>query len=330
MPKQKDLDLDKGDLFQSLIRSLPGLFILFDIDGRTHWWNSRLEQYTGYTGDQIKSMSVLDLLDEQNKEVVKKKIKETFQQGEADLELQTEKSDGSKQVFLLTGVSVVLKGGDFIIATGIDITSKEEERLKNIIDEKNTLLEETHHRIKNNLTAVIGLLGMQSDQVKDEHIKNMFNDSVNRVKSMSMIHEMLYEQGDYTKIDFKPYVKKLIKHLASMYQTQDISIESHVDDNLYFDIKQSIPCSLIINELTSNAFKHGCKGQEKCIIKVSLTRENGLNKLVVFDNGKGSVDINKKTSLGMSLIKGLTQQLEGEWDVQQEYGTSFIIKFQTK
>ncbi|MEX0686432.1 MAG: histidine kinase dimerization/phosphoacceptor domain -containing protein, partial [Balneolales bacterium] len=251
MPKQKDLDLTKEDLFQSLIRSLPGLFILFDIEGRIHWWNTRLEQYTGYTREQIKSMSVLDLLDEQNKEIVEKKIKDTFHQGETNLELNIEKSDGSKQVFLLTGVPVVLKGGDFIIATGIDITSKEEARLNNIIDEKNTLLEETHHRIKNNLTTVISLLNMQSDQVKDEHVKNMFNDNVNRVKSMSMIHEMLYEQGDYTKIDFKPYVKKLFRHLASMYQTQDISIESHVDDNLYLDIKQSIPCSLIINELTS-------------------------------------------------------------------------------
>lgn len=240
MQTLEKLDLSKENLIESLIKSMPGLFILFDKEGRIHWWNSRLEHYSGYTAEQIRGLKVLEFLDEHNKKAVEKKIEETFQKGEADVEIQTKTSEGNIQVFLLTGVSMELQGGNFIIATGIDITSKEQERLKKIIDEKNILLKEVHHRVKNNLTIISGLLSMQSDQIEDEHTKNLFQESISRVNSMSMIHEMLYEQGDFSNIDFKSYLKKLIEQLTSMYQTQSIKVETEIDDHIYFDVNKGI------------------------------------------------------------------------------------------
>ncbi|MEX0772764.1 MAG: histidine kinase dimerization/phosphoacceptor domain -containing protein [Balneolales bacterium] len=329
MPKQENLDLSKENLIESLIKSMPGLFVLFDQDGRIHWWNKRLEHYSGYSEEQIKDMKVLELVDEHNKGFLNRKIEETFQKGEATAEIRINTSSEGALLILLTGVSLELQGGKFIIASGIDITSKEQERLKKIIDEKNTLLEEVHHRIKNNLSVVSSLLSMQGDQAKDEQVKKLLQESVTRVKSMSMVHQMLYEQEDFSKINFQPYVKKLVEHLALMYKTKNTSIETEVDDHIYFDLQNGVPCALIIHELTSNAFKHGCKGQEKCKIKISLTREQGVNTLTVYDNGTGSFDLKKKKGLGMTLIQGLASQLKGKLDVQKNGGTSFIVTFKT-
>ncbi|MEX0928623.1 MAG: histidine kinase dimerization/phosphoacceptor domain -containing protein [Balneolales bacterium] len=330
MPPPEKQDLSQANLNESLIKSLPGLFVLFDTKGNIHWWNEKLEQYSGYSGEKIKRMHILELVDEQNKEAVQKKMEETLEKGEADIELQLKDHDGNTMLFLLTGVSVILNGEDFIIATGLDITSREQDRLEKIIHEKNILLGEVHHRVKNNLAVVSGLLSMQADKAQNDYIKELFNESESRIKAISMIHQLLYEQENFSELHFGPYVKELTDSIASIYQDRKPDIEVHVDENVYLDIKTGIPCALIIHELTSNAIKHGCKDQKDCEIRISMTREQDENSLMVSDNGTGlpsSFQLEKATGLGLSLVQGLTAQIGGTLDIHQNNGTAFLIKF---
>ncbi|MEX0685064.1 MAG: histidine kinase dimerization/phosphoacceptor domain -containing protein [Balneolales bacterium] len=322
-------DLSKGNLIESLIKSLPGLFVLFDLDGNLHWWNNRLEYYSGYTSKQIESMKILDFFDDPVRNKVEDQIENVKMEGIADLEIKI-MSKETEIPFLLSGTIVDLSGDDYIIATGVDISSKENEYLKKIIHEKNLLFEEVHHRIKNNLTVASSLLNMQAEQIKDKPIKNLFNESERRIRSMAMIHQMLYEQKRYDSVKFQPYVFKLIEHIQSVYNANEVRTETLVDDDIYFDVNSSIPCALIIHELVSNAFKYNCHSGAKCLIKVSLTRNQSVNTLTVWNSGNGSFDINKTKGLGMTLVKGLTAQVGGTLDVSFEDGVSFVVKFKSK
>lgn len=158
-----------------------------------------------------------------------------------------------------------------------------------------------------------------------------FKESESRVKSMAMIHQMLYEQENFAEIDFGLYLKRLVRYLANNYQDQDktIKTEVHVDD-IRFEIDTAVPCALIVNELITNAYKHACKGKTDCTVYVSLSKEGSFFKLVVSDNGPGlppGFDMKKARSLGISLIKGLTDQLKGSIEIQQNEGTVFEILF---
>ena len=328
MPSKEKQELSKRDLLESLIKSLPGLVVLFDSKGTIHWWNDRLEFYTGYPDEKIKTMDIMSLVKEDNKKQVKEAIDRTLQNGEANLELRITTPDRDSIPFLLTGRTVALNEESFVIATGIDISSKEKENLERIIEQKNTLLEEVHHRIKNNLSIASSLLSMQADTIKDEDIKKAFNESISRIRSMALVHQMLYEQMDFSRINFNPYVRKMVDHLETMYQVE-APIQTIVDEVIYFNIKNSIPCALIIHELTSNAIKHGCKGQDTCEIKVTLTKEDGSYKLVVWDNGIEQFNIDNTSGLGLTLIRGLTSQLGGTLHVDFSDGTAFVITFET-
>ncbi|MEX2639530.1 MAG: histidine kinase dimerization/phosphoacceptor domain -containing protein [Balneolales bacterium] len=454
MPDPEKQSLSKENLAESLIKSQPGLFVLFDKKGRIYWWNTRLEHYTHYSNDQIREMNVLDLIDEPNKEAVTGKIEETYEKGEAEIELRMKKGNGDMH-FLLTGVSIELDGERYIIGTGIDISKmmkeraekmryfqvlensrneilmfdadslkmvyvnegarknlgytyeqlksmkayeikpdftaagfrehirpllnrekenlkyetfhqradgsrydvevnlqldvsdnykllvgialdisdrlKYERQLKASLHEKELLLKEVHHRVKNNLAIVSSLLSLQAGNARTGEVKMLLEESYSRIRAMAMIHQMLYEQDDLSRIDFNKYLRKLIDYIGKNYQ--DPNTETRIEaPGISFDITTAVPCALIVHELITNAHKHACPDQAQCLIKVSLTSENDLYTLVVSDNGQGlpaSFDIEKSQGLGMTLIRGLTDQLSGELDVQQDGGTSFIIKFKS-
>jgi two-component sensor histidine kinase len=207
-----------------------------------------------------------------------------------------------------------------------------EEQIKASLKEKEVLLQEVHHRVKNNMMIITNLLLMQSKQIEDEHYREMFNISINRIKSMALIHEKLYRFGDLAKVDFNDYLEDMIKTIFKSYglSSRKVALKTDVE-GVTFGVDTAIPCGLIINELISNSLKHSFPENMEGEIKVALHRNDKTEvKLTVSDNGIGmpeDMDFRNTDSLGLTLVIALVKQLKGEIELLREKGTEFVITF---
>jgi len=203
-----------------------------------------------------------------------------------------------------------------------------EERIRASLKEKEVLLKEVHHRVKNNLQIISSLLNLQSKYIKDDQALEMFKESRNRIRSMTLIHEKLYRSKDLANIDVAEYIQNLSSNLFRSYSAGRISLRTQVDDIL-LGVDTAIPCGLIINELVSNSLKHAFPDKQGEIL-VDLHRDNGKFTLRVRDNGVGfpeHVDFRNTDSLGLQLVCTLTDQLDGEIELDRAGGTEFRITF---
>ena len=216
-----------------------------------------------------------------------------------------------------------------------DITEhkRAEDRIKKALQEKEVLLREIHHRVKNNLQVVSSLLNMQARNVKDKETIEVLFEARDRIKTMSLIHSQLYESRDLAEINMKGFIDQLLGQLLQSYPVGDTRITNIVRvDDCPFSISTAVPVGLIINELLSNALKHAFKGTDEGKIEVSLTAsESGRINLTVSDDGVGlppGFDINESKTLGLRLVKILTEdQLQGNLEVTSDGGTTFKMEF---
>jgi len=213
-----------------------------------------------------------------------------------------------------------------------EVRKNAEDQIKASLKEKEVLLREIHHRVKNNLQVISSLLDMQARNAKDKDVKDALSESMNRIMAMSLIHSQLYEGSDLSEINMKMFVNRLLGQLQS-YQVGDTRI-SHVIqvDDYPFPIAVAVPVGLVINELLSNALKHAFAGRDEGRIEVILTAsESGMINLRVSDDGVGlppGFDINKSKTLGLRLVKIITEdQLRGTLEVTGEEGATFNIEF---
>jgi len=207
-----------------------------------------------------------------------------------------------------------------------------ELQLKNSLKEKEMLLKEIHHRVKNNLLVVSNLLEFQADYTEDPAIIQLLQDSQNRIYSMALIHEKLYRSTNLAKINFGEYLQDLVDNLFDSYKVWDQQIQFELDlDPIFLNIETAHPCSLVVNELLSNALKHAFPGRRSGKIWIALSeRENQEITLTVKDNGIGfpeALDFRNTESLGMELVCTLTEQLEGTIELKREKGTCFELTF---
>ncbi|MBN2029252.1 HAMP domain-containing protein [bacterium] len=209
---------------------------------------------------------------------------------------------------------------------------KAEERIKASLKEKDVLLKEIHHRVKNNLQVICSLLYLQSKKAKDQQALSMFKESENRIRSMALIHEELYQSEDIVHIDFADYVQRLTHNLSNSYGIGMGRIDMSLKiDNVSLSIDKAIPCGLIINELVSNSLKYGFPDGSEGHIHVRLVSENENHiALTVEDNGIGlpkGFDFGKTDTLGLQLVHTLTRQLKGQIEWHSNDGASFKITF---
>lgn len=218
-----------------------------------------------------------------------------------------------------------------------DITErkKADEQISSSLKEKEMLLREIHHRVKNNMQVISSLLSLQSEQIKDKNYLEMFKDSKNRVLSMSLVHENLYQSKDLAKIDFNAYIKDLANNLLQSYgMTGKIAFNINVDE-VSLGVDSAIPCGLIINELITNSLKHAFPNGREGEIKIIIlkTNENEM-ELIVGDNGVGmpeGIDFRKTESLGLHLVTMLAEnQLNGTINLNRNKGTEFKIEFKSR
>ncbi len=203
--------------------------------------------------------------------------------------------------------------------------------LTDSLTEKVVLLKEIHHRVKNNMQIISSLLSLQTRQVTDPVIVEMFQNSRNRIRAMASIHERLYQSDDLAKVDFAQYLKGLADYLFQSYKIspQDIRFHSEVED-VSLDLDHAIPCGLMINELISNSLKYAYPSGRKGEIRVRLTQSEKGYTLEVADDGIGfpaEVDFRSSESLGLQLINTLVSQLHGSIEMQNRLGTQFTIEF---
>jgi two-component sensor histidine kinase len=207
-----------------------------------------------------------------------------------------------------------------------------EEQIKASLGEKEVLLKEIHHRVKNNLQVVSSMLQLQSKNVKDRETVEMFQESRNRVRSMALVHERLYQSRDLARVDFARYIRSLANYLCRSYgvNTNVIQLRTNLHD-VFLGVDTAIPCGLILNELVSNCLKHAFPDGREGEIRIEL-RSDGNDKftLMVSDNGVGlleDLDFRNTESLGLQLVNTLVNQLEGTIELDRRGGTAFKITF---
>ncbi|HWP90703.1 MAG TPA: GAF domain-containing protein [Thermodesulfobacteriota bacterium] len=217
-----------------------------------------------------------------------------------------------------------------------------EEQIKASLKEKEVLLKEIHHRVKNNLQIIHSLLNLQSSRIDDLRTREKLKQSQNRIKSIALIHETLYQFKDFARIDFREYIKELSTHLFSSYGANSKDIKLSIEaDNVYLSIDKAIPCSLIINEIVSNALKHGFLVKKKGKIRIALHSSSKANygkdnstphlcHLIISNNGikfPEDLDFRNTESVGLQLVCALTDQLKGTIELDTSSGTEFKITF---
>lgn len=199
------------------------------------------------------------------------------------------------------------------------------------LKEKEILLKEIHHRVKNNLQVISSILNLQSSFVTDENTLEILQESRNRIRSMAIIHENLYRTEDFSSINFSSYLESLLSNLVSSYRiNEEVILETNLEEvDLVLD--QAIPCGLLVNELITNALKYAWKQGEKGTITITLYQVKSIIHLNIFDDGVGlpfNFHEKKVETLGLQLVETLIEQLDGELDVQNENGTKYFIKFE--
>jgi PAS domain S-box-containing protein len=214
----------------------------------------------------------------------------------------------------------------------LQLTQRKLEEQTGLLNEKEVLLKEIHHRVKNNLQIISSLLNLQTDQVKDSGTLRILHDSQTRVRSMALIHEKLYQSKSMAKIDFGEYVTSLTKDLFRSYQRSlgEIKLNIHVDE-VTLDLDYAVPCGLILNELMTNALKYAFPEGRKGSIWVELRADpKQFISLRVADDGVGlpaGLDILKNKSLGLQLVNSLVKQIDGKLEVENSSGTAFCVTF---
>ena len=210
---------------------------------------------------------------------------------------------------------------------------RSEEAVRTSLLEKETLLKEVHHRVKNNLQVIISLLRLQARHLKDEQARAMFKESQNRVHSIALVHENLYRAGDLARIDLGNYLLALAKSLTEGWRATGLAVDVNVEaSGVQLGVDTAIPCGLIVTELVTNALKHAFPNATSGSIRVTAVNQpEGWLKLMVQDNGVGlpeGLDVQRSGSLGLVLVNSLVGQLGATLDIVRNGGTRFGIHFQ--
>lgn len=208
-------------------------------------------------------------------------------------------------------------------------------RLEQALREKETLLKEIHHRVKNNMQFISSMLSLQSDQVSDPSVREKFQDSLGRINSMALVHDLLYQSDDLEQVDFENYVSRLVDELRQTLSPDpsEVQIETSIE-NVYLDIDTAVLCGLIINELVMNSLQHAFSGQPTGSILISFDRNDDLSELTVEDNGVGIDErslADRDGSLGLELVRTIVEKdLLGEMTVETDDGTIVTVRFKQK
>jgi len=323
-------------LFRKLFLKAPGALLMVDKQNRVKKVNQSFEELFGYSEQELLGQDIDSLIvSEDEFDSVPRMPGNGFREGKFYKNVVRYTKEGEPRDILLGAIPVFLDD-EPIAGFGIyiDITEQKENqrKLQQSLEEKQVLLEEIHHRVKNNLAIISGFLQLQTFEIEDKKTKEVLNDSQMRIQSIAIVHEMLYQSEDFANISFEEYVKQLVETVKNTlpFEHQHIDIEINAG-NVSLDINQAIPCAILINELVTNSFKHAFEGKDSGTICINLQRVRNNISVEVKDDGVGLPDefsIENNASIGMNLIKTLTDQLDGKLEINNEEGGCFKVMFE--
>lgn len=324
--------------YRNLVELSPDAILFLDMKGNITSCNTFMTKATGYAKEEIvgKHLTELKLLSAEERPRYMELLAKAAR-GEMPKPFEV-KWIHKDQTPYLAEIRIGFikekekKIGVQVVARDITERKEVEERIKASLKEREVMLREIHHRVKNNMQIISSLLRLQSRQIRDRKVRDIFDVGQNRIRSMALIHESLYQSKDLAKINFSDYIKRLTTHLFSIYRAGMEHIKMHVKvGNVFLDINRAIPCGLIINELVSNSLKHAFADGKKGEITVKMDADrSGKYILVVRDTGVGfPEDLNfyRTKTLGMQLVTDLVSQLEGSIELRRSKGTEFRIVF---
>lgn len=278
----------------------------------------------------------LERIHPEDQKSVEKSLKQTLESSSEtkwESEYRYINEDGTYDTILEKSFIIRDKEGTAVRMIGalqdITVLKKKENELTESLKEKQILLSEVHHRVKNNLAVVSGMIQLQAFDEEKSEIKNKLMESVSRIQSMAFIHEYLYQSNSFSSLDFSANLKKLIRSIRETIQTEaDVSLRFKID-SVQLNVNQAMPAALIVNEIVTNILKHAFKGMGKGKIVSELAQVDNHIKLIIKDNGKGlAEDFKKDKALGHQLINELSKQIEADYEYKPTAnGSEFILGF---
>ncbi len=329
---------ESEELYKSLIRASPEAVTATNLEGEIIFASPQTVKLHGYNINELLGMNAFELIDPKDHIRATKNLKATLKEGYVkNIEYNLLRKNGSSFIGELSAALIKDPEGKpkSFIATVRDITERKqaEGRLRNALEEKDILLREVHHRVKNNIQVITSMLSLHSKYIKDQQYSDMIQEIQNRIRSMALIHEKLYKSEDISFVNFNEYIKELVSELFRSYGTNVALIKPTISvQDVLLGIDDGIPCGLIINELVSNSLKHGFSRGQGGEIKIEL-KSSGENCILlgVSDTGVGfpkELDFKNANSFGLRLVNTLVEQLGGEITLIRDKGTQFKISFE--
>ncbi|MEL7833920.1 PAS domain S-box protein [Fodinibius sp. Rm-B-1B1-1] len=325
-------------LFRKLFLKAPGAMVMIDPNNRVKRVNKSFEDLFGYTEKELKGNDIDEIIvGEDDGQVIPRMPDRGFREDKFYTDIIRYTKDGEKLNLLLGAIPVYLDDepiAGFGIYVDVTEQKKYQQQLQQSVKEKQVLLEEIHHRVKNNLAIISGMLQLQAFEAENPEIKSALNDGQLRIQSIGIVHELLYQSDDFIDISFEEYISKLVKTIRETLPFEHQHIDVQVDTgNVLLDINQAIPSAILINELVTNAYKHAFTNGETGTIQITLEEKDQTISIYVVDDGKGlpqEFSVENLSSIGMNLIQTLTDQLEGnlEYSSSNGKGTEFCIRFE--
>lgn len=325
--------------FRLAIESAPNAMVMVDEKNLIRLVNAETERMFGISRDELLAKPVTSLFPQRFESVseeMKGRVREANGLPTSFLQDYFGKRASGEEFPVEIGINPLsFHQGHYVLMAIVDVTDQKraEEFMRKSLREKDLLLKEIHHRVKNNLQVISSLLKLQGSYLPDLEARRLFRQSDDRVRSMALIHERLYRSDGFDDIDFSSYIKELAEHLLHSYVMGNSKIKLDLKlETVFIGIDQAIPCGLMLNELVTNSLKHAFQGREKGKISIRLQQKKGdeVVSLEVNDDGVGlpsDFNLKRPSTLGMEIIRTLADQLNGQLKVESKKGTLVSLRF---
>jgi PAS domain S-box-containing protein len=323
--------------YRSLVEQTNDLVFHIDKDGRLTYISPNVTAILGFTDTETIGASPAEFMPESDRPAFHRLHEQniTEQAAVSGIELTIYDKDHRPHIFEINGTPHFGMNKEFLGFSGIarDITYRKalQDEIAASLREKEILLKEIHHRVKNNMQVISSLLNLQAKSVRDTKSREAIKESQNRVMSIALVHEKLYQSKSLARINFRGYIKKMAENLFDSYNVHPDRIRLEVEaDDIVLPISKAIPVSLIINEMLSNSLKYAFPGDRQGIVEIVFRREDEKHMLTIRDNGIGLPEgfaLDKTETLGLQLVHSLVGQLDGTISFSREKGTEFRIEF---
>lgn len=318
--------------FSELFNTTPMAIALLNTHNEVELVNKGFENLFGYNLEEIRGLEIDRIIVPEAG--IQEAVRLTNSPDVEEKQLVRMNKNGKLLDVIVYSVPVIIDGviqAQFGLYVDITDRKRSEETIKKSLREKEVLLAEVHHRVKNNLAVITGLLELQSYTTENTNAQRVLKDSQLRIHSIALVHEKLYQNENLSDIKVQSYIRELVDSLRKSFKTNTVNVNIHFElDDVNLVITQAIPCGLLINEIVTNAYKHAFLDREQGNVWIRFKKDKRSLSLSIKDDGVGINDMNYSKpgpSLGMKLIRTISKQLKAETEIKSGEGTEFIFRF---